>query len=88
MEILGALVFLMVINVYVKEKEWFKGESEQGILFWKSMYLPIIVAMAATQNVTAALSGGAVALLVGVLGTAVCFLLVPFIAKIGRKENV
>ena len=81
-----AMVLLMVLTTYVKDKDWFKGESEQGIFFWKSMYLPIIVAMAATQNVNAALSGGAVALLVGVLGTVVCFLLVPVIARIGREN--
>ena len=82
-----AMVLLMLINLYIKDKEWFKRESEQGILFWKSMYLPIIVAMAATQNVNAALSGGAVALLVGVLGTLACFALVPWLAKIGDGKE-
>ncbi len=82
-----AMLLLMLINLYVKDKEWFRGESERGISFWKSMYLPIIVAMAATQNVNAAISGGAVALLVGVLGTLACFALVPWLSKIGNNEK-
>lgn len=50
------------------------------------MYLPIIVAMAATQNVNAALSGGSVAILVGIIGTTVCFMLVPLVARIGQGD--
>ena len=81
-----AMVLLMLANLWAKDKKWFKGESEQGILFWKSMYLPIIVAMAATQNVNAALSAGTLPLVVGIFATAACFFLVPVIAKIGRKK--
>ena len=80
-----AMVLLMTINLYLKDKEWIKGESKQGILFWSKMYLPVIVAMAATQNVNAAMSGGSIAIIVGIVATAVCFLLVPIIAKIGKK---
>lgn len=82
-----AMVLLMVLNIYLKDIQWFKQESKQGILFWKNMYLPIIVAMAATQNVNAAISGGALALLVGVIATAVCFLLVPVVARIGKSDD-
>ena len=81
-----AMVLLMVLTVYLKDIAWFKSESKQGILFWKSMYLPIIVAMAATQNVNAALSGGSVAILVGIIGTTVCFMLVPLVARIGQGD--
>ena len=55
----------MFINLYLKNKDWLKLETTQGILFWSSMYLPIIVAMAATQNVKAAISGGPIAIIVG-----------------------
>ena len=36
-----------------------------GIEFWAALYIPIVVAMAATQNVVAAVSGGPVVLIAG-----------------------
>lgn len=82
-----AMLLLMFINLYLKNKNWLKVETTQGILFWSSMYLPIIVAMAATQNVKAALSGGPVALVAGAVVTLTGFLLVPVISKIGRPKQ-
>jgi malonate transporter MadL subunit len=51
------------------------------------MYIPIIVAMAATQNVDAAFSGGWVAILAGAAATVLGLLLVPIISQIGREPN-
>ncbi|MEL6943200.1 MAG: malonate transporter subunit MadL, partial [Bacteroidota bacterium] len=51
------------------------------------MYIPVIVAMAATQNVHAALSGGMVALLAGTAATLAGFAFVPILAKIGRPTS-
>jgi len=80
-----AMLLLMLITLYLRNKGWMKPETNQGILFWSFMYLPIIVAMAATQNVRAAISGGPVALIVGAVTTLTGFFLVPLISKIGRK---
>lgn len=80
-----AMLLLMLINLYLKRKGWLPMETQKGILFWSSMYLPIIVAMAATRNVKAAISGGPIAMIVGVIVTLSAFFLVPLIAKIGRK---
>ena len=46
--------------------------------------LPIIIAMAATQNVKAAISQGPLAVVIGVVVTITGFLLVPLISKIGQ----
>ncbi len=81
-----AMVLLIVSSAYMRKKGWLVQESERGILFWSSMYIPIIVAMSATQNVNAAISGGAIAILAGIGVTIICFMLVPLISKIGRKE--
>jgi malonate transporter MadL subunit len=43
-----------------------------GIEFWAMLYIPIVVAMAAIQNVAAAVSGGPIVVLAGVGGVAVC----------------
>lgn len=63
-----------------------KPPTEQGIQFWSSVYIPVVVAMAASQNVFAALSGGAVALVAGVLSVVACFALVPIIGRIGADK--
>jgi malonate transporter MadL subunit len=58
--------------------------TAQGITFWSAMYIPIVVAMAARQNVVAAVSGGALALLAGTLAVAGGFALVPLLARFHR----
>ena len=49
------------------------------------MYIPVVVAMSATQNVKAALSGGWVAILVGIIATIVCYLLIPVMSKLSKN---
>jgi len=56
-------------------------------LFWSAMYIPVIVAMSATQNVKAALTGGWVALVVGIIATSICFILIPFLSKMSSLNN-
>jgi malonate transporter MadL subunit len=80
-----AMLLLIVLGDWMKRKNYLSPESEKGVLYWSAMYIPVIVAMSATQNVQAALSGGWVAVLVGLLATSICFFLVPLVAKIGKK---
>lgn len=82
-----AMLFLMLSYSYFKKKGLVKEITAQGILFWSSMYLPIIIAMAATQNVKAAISQGPIAGVIGVVVTITGFLLVPLISKIGQSKN-
>ena len=82
-----AMLLLMVSYTYLKKKGLVKEMTTQGVLFWSSMYLPIIVAMAATQNVKAAVSQGPIAIVIGVVVTLTGFLLVPLISKIGKSKN-
>jgi malonate transporter MadL subunit len=81
-----AMILLILVNSYIRKKGWLEAETEKGILFWSSMYIPVVVAMASILNVKAALSGGMVALAVGVLVTVSSFFLVPVISKIGRNK--
>ncbi len=82
-----AMLFLILLGDWMKKKKYLPDETEKGILFWSAMYIPVVIAMSATQNVKAALSGGWVAVLVGVFGTALCFFLVPVVSKIGLDKN-
>lgn len=60
-------------------------QTESGVSFWSELYIPVIVAMSAIQNVQGALSGGLAALLLGTLPVACCFFLVPLIAGKNRE---
>lgn len=83
-----SMIILIVSSIYLKKKGWLIPETEKGILFWSSIYIPIIVAMAATLNVKAAVSGGLVALLAGVITTIFCMILLPALSKIGSRDKL
>ena len=82
-----AMLFLIFFNDYFKKKNILKPETESGMLFWSTMYIPVVVAMSASQNVKKAIEGGWVALLVGIFATACCYLLVPFFSKFIQKND-
>ena len=83
-----AMILLMASSIYLRKKGWLVPETEKGIWFWSAMYIPIIVAMAATLNVKAAVSGGIVAIAAGIGATIVGMLLVPVLSKIGRSNEI
>jgi malonate transporter MadL subunit len=82
-----AMLILVIGNDYFKRKNSMPVETENGILFWSTMYIPVVVAMSATQNVKAALSGGWVAILVGIFASISCYLLIPVLSKLSKKYN-
>ena len=41
--------------------------TEKGITFWSMMYIPIVVTIAAQQNVVGAIAGGVMAIVAGVV---------------------
>jgi malonate transporter MadL subunit len=56
-----------------------------GVQYWSLMYIPIIVAMAAKQNVAAAVSGGTMAVVAGTLAVLAGFALVPLLGRLARR---
>ncbi len=81
-----AMLFLVLASNTEKFKALTEGAAGNGIQFWSAMYIPIVVAMAARQNVAAAVDGGVLALLAGVAAVVVSFALVPVLSKIGREK--
>lgn len=82
-----AMLFLVMASNSDRFKALTEGASGAGIQFWSAMYIPIVVAMAARQNVAAAIDGGLLALTAGVAAVIVSFALVPVLSKIGNKGN-
>lgn len=62
-----------------------KPMTERGIAFWGAIYIPVVVAMAASQNVIGALKGGPVAIVAGLLAVIACYALVPVLSKMGGE---
>ena len=75
-----AMLLLIFLSSLKKNSFQLSSFSASGINFWSAMYIPIVVAMAAKQNVIGALSGGWMALLAGVGAVVVSFLLIPVLA--------
>jgi malonate transporter MadL subunit len=83
----GLAMLLLVFVVYRLQKAgWLDTSSRRGVEFWSSLYIPIVVAMAASQNVVGAVTGGPVALVGGLVVVAVSFALVPVIARMGKGK--
>lgn len=82
-----AMILLILGCDALQRRGLMKPPTESGITFWGQMYVPIVVAMAASQNVRGALSGGLMAFLAGLSGVGICFVLVAVLAKKGSKEE-
>lgn len=78
-----AMLFLVFASNSDKFKSLTHDAAGSGIQFWSAMYIPIVVAMAARQNVAAAVDGGFLALLAGVAAVVVSFALVPVLSRVG-----
>ena len=84
----GISIFLLLLLIeYSIKKGKLDIKSQEGLKFWGAMYIPIVVAMAAQQNVMAAVKGGPLALLAGVITVIIMFLLIPLLDKVGKKED-
>lgn len=86
----GGVGIAMLFLVFASNSDAFKaltqGAAGDGIKFWSAMYIPIVVAMAARQNVAAAVDGGVLALVAGVAAVLVSFALVPVLSKLGNAK--
>lgn len=82
-----AMVLLVLVTHRMRRAGMLPSATEQGVFFWSAMYIPIVVAMAATQNVVSAVAGGPMALLVGLAALVAGAALVPVLARIGGQAE-
>jgi len=79
-----AMLLLLVLSNLSSHRFRLGPITQSGIQFWSAMYIPIVVAMAARQNVVAAVSGGWVAIVAGAAAVAAGLALVPLLARAGK----
>lgn len=85
----GGVGFAILLLLFVTNCKQFtftqKPDFVQGMHFWKKMYIPVVVAMAASQNVYRMLTSGMVAIVGGAAAVAFPFLLLYLLHK--REER-
>jgi len=80
-----AMLLLIFARLYMAKKNILPKLTEIGVEYWGAMYIPVVVAMAAQQDMVSALRGGPVAVLSALAAVAVC---ACAIAVINRMEKV
>lgn len=82
-----AMLLLVVLGQKLLEKDQLSKAAQSGIAFWSAMYIPVVIAMCAKQNVVAALQGGPLAFISGILTVVAGFLLIKPISALGGKPS-
>jgi len=79
-----AMLLLIFARLYMQKRDILPKLTELGVEYWGAMYIPVVVAMAAQQDMVSALRGGPVAVLSAMAAVAVCACV---IAAINRAEK-
>ncbi len=82
-----AMVLLIIGKEMLAKRGYLPKSTQFGVLYWAGMYIPIVVAMAAGQNVVAALSGGLVAAVVSVIALTATVFVVRLLNNVGNDYD-
>ncbi|GJE71207.1 malonate transporter subunit MadL [Methylorubrum podarium] len=80
-----AMMLLIAARVWLMRQDRLGHATKLGVEFWASMYIPIVVAMAAQQNVVAAVSGGPIVIIAAVGSVLLCFAATALLGRIGGR---
>ena len=84
-----AMILLISARLWLVRLGWLSQGVKQGVGFWGALYIPIVIAMAAQQNVVSALKGGPVVVAAAVGTVIVCFAAVALIGRMsGPSETM
>ena len=82
-----AMLLLIFARLYMQKRDMLPKLTELGVEYWGAMYIPVVVAMAAQQDMVSALRGGPVAVLSAIAAVAVCACVIAAINR-SEKEHV
>lgn len=87
---IGSVGFAMLLLLFVTNCKKFtftqKPAFIQGVTFWKSMFIPVVIAMTATQDVFHMLSSSIVAIVAGIAAVCFSYLMLFVLHKMGQKK--
>ncbi|MGI9176860.1 MAG: malonate transporter subunit MadL [Pirellulales bacterium] len=81
-----AMLLLVAATGWLRRMGRLPAATQDGIGFWSGIYIPIVVAMAASLDVRAALSGGLLAAVAGIGVVLACLALVPLLTRFGPRD--
>lgn len=82
-----AMMILIAARFWLKKRSLLSRGVILGVEFWGALYIPIVVAMAASQNVVAAVEGGPLVVVAAVSAIIVCFGSVALIGKMSSTTE-
>ncbi|CAI3105347.1 hypothetical protein MWMV18_MWMV18_00346 [Acinetobacter calcoaceticus] len=77
-----SMILLLLSKELLARKGYLPQVTQFGVLYWSGMYIPIVVAMSAGQNVVAALSGGMLGLIVSIASLIGTVLVIRYLNRI------
>ncbi|MFP3918963.1 malonate transporter subunit MadL [Lysinibacillus telephonicus] len=81
---IAMLLLIIVVDKLIKAGKISKPALD-GLSFWNQMYIPVVIAMAASQNVLGALTGGPLAIIAGIAVVIISLACVPLIS--GKQKE-
>lgn len=82
-----AMILLIAARIWLDRRGKLSKGVKFGVEFWAGMYIPIVVAMAAQQNVVAALTGGPIVIIAAVGSLVLCFGAVALLSRFGGRGH-
>ncbi len=82
-----AMILLIVVTGRLRKLDLLPEPTQAGVRYWSAVYVPIVVAMAASQDVVAALRGGGAALAAGIGAVAMAYVAVPIVGRLGDQPQ-
>lgn len=82
-----AMILLIAARLWLAKRALLSAAVRLDIAFWAALYIPVVVAMAAQQNVVAAVRGGPVVAIAAVGSLFVCFAAVAVISRLGGTRE-
>lgn len=83
-----AMILLIAARIWLDRRGRLSKGVKFGVEFWAGMYIPIVVAMAAQQNVVAALTGGPIVVIAAVGSLVLCFGAVALLSRLGGRGSL
>jgi malonate transporter MadL subunit len=82
-----AMILLIASLHFVHRRGLMTAGTERGVTFWAALYIPVVVAMSATQNVLVAFKSGIVAVLAAAGTVVVCVCMIAVINRIIERRG-
>ena len=82
-----AMLLLIFARLYMQKKNILPKLTEVGVEYWGAMYIPVVVAMAAQQDVVSALRGGHLALLSALGAVGLCAVVISLINRMEKPSE-